>query len=334
MPTIPGDHNFKYIYQVSYNPDSGSFVLLDADSTTPNVQALLNPSNDPNGAFLFDDIDNSSDADPDNPNIIGDRPNDQFTVTDAGVLSGTYRFLSAAATSDGGAFTDVGIIAQKGDLQYFFTDTAFTGTGTRNLTLLQDTDQAICFMAGTAIATPTGPANIEDLAIGDLVTTSEGRAAPIRWVGRQTVSTLFADELRLPVRIKASALGESVPVRDLLVSNDHALMVEGVLVQAGALVNGITILRELSVPRAFVYYHIELDDHALILAENVPAETFVDNVERLAFDNWTEHEALHPGGRSIPEMPLPRAKSHRQLPAAVRKLIASRIPATDAASAA
>src|SRR5271156_1251736 len=103
------------------------------------------------------------------------------------------------------------------------------------------------------------------------------------------------------------------------------LLVDDVLIQAGALVNGTSIVRETSVPETFTYYHVELDDHSLIFAENTPAETFVDNVDRLAFDNWQEHEALYPEGKPIIEMPYPRAKAHRQVPREIRKLLAERV---------
>jgi Hint domain len=183
----------------------------------------------------------------------------------------------------------------------------------------------ICFYPGTSIATPTGERPVETLAIGDLVLTREGRTMPVRWMGRQTVSTVFADKLRvLPIRITAGALGPNMPVRDLLVSPDHALLVDGILVQAGALVNGSTIRREHAVPERFTYWHVELADHSLILAEGVPAETFVDNVDRLAFDNWTEHEALYGDLPAIPELSLPRAKAARQVPMAVRARLAER----------
>ena len=80
---------------------------------------------------------------------------------------------------------------------------------------------------------------------GELVLTADGRTLPVSWLGVQTVSTVFADKLRvLPIRIKAGALADNVPARDLLVSSDHAMFVDGVLVHAGALVNGTSIVRE------------------------------------------------------------------------------------------
>ena len=178
---------------------------------------------------------------------------------------------------------------------------------------------AVCFLAGTAIATPDGTRAIETLAAGDHVLTADGAIRPVRWLGRQTVATRFADPMRVaPIRILAGALGANLPVRDLHVSPDHALMVDGTFVQAGALVNGVSITREDNLPATFTYYHVELADHSLILAEGVPAETFIDNVDRLAFDNWNEHAALDATTAPMAEMAHPRAKAYRQVPAALR----------------
>jgi hypothetical protein len=185
----------------------------------------------------------------------------------------------------------------------------------------------ICFMAGTMIR-PDGEVPIETLKRGDLVLTHDSRSVPMDWLGIQTISLRFADKMRvLPIRIRAGAIAENVPSRDLLVSPDHGLLVECALIQAGALVNGSSIVRERSVPHVFTYYHVELDDHSLILAENTPAETFVDNVDRLGFDNWAEHDALYPTGKHVKELPYPRAKSHRQVPVSIRVMLGARAQA-------
>jgi Ca2+-binding RTX toxin-like protein len=197
---------------------------------------------------------------------------------------------------------------------------------------LQATDfvfsSAPCYLAGMRILTQEGEVPVESLSIGDRVVTRDGRVEPIKWIGRRKVAARFADPLTVwPVRIKASALGNNVPSRDLLLSPDHAILVNDILIQAGALVNGTSIVRESSVPETFIYYHIELDDHSLVLAENTPAETFVDNVDRMGFDNWTEYQALHPEGYAISEMPYPRAKAYRQVPRSIRECLAERATA-------
>ena len=235
----------------------------------------------------------------------------------ANYLSGdgtdTYDFtFTAAATATGVTLTGATIFGEF----YSYSDFGLSSA------------PPICFLAGTHIDTPTGERRVEDLRPGDRVLTADGLSAPARWIGRQTVSTRFADPLRTaPIRIRAGALAEGHPRRDLLVSPDHALLVDELLVQAGALVNGVSILRETDVPEAVVYYHVELDDHALIMAEGAPAETFIDNVQRLAFDNWAEHEALYPHGKPMAEMALPRALAHRQVPRATRERLAARAAA-------
>jgi hypothetical protein len=248
-------------------------------------------------------------------------PSDVFSVK---LSSGTtLSFTFIGASEDGFFATDT------------IGNTWFATNTQRDVTYRPDApsgNYTLCFLAGTRIATPAGETAVEDLAIGDLVLTADGGAVPVRWIGVQTVARLFADPLRtLPVRISAGALGEGLPVRELLVSPDHALMLDDVLVQAGALVNGTTIVRETAMPERFTYYHVELVDHSLILAEGVPAETLVDNVTRRRFDNYAEYESLYGEATdSIAEMDVPRVKSARQLTKAVRERIAARAAALGA----
>jgi hypothetical protein len=244
-------------------------------------------------------------------------PGDQFVVDGK-----VYSYLGGADAVVGGAEVGFFAIGRSGAIRFF----SVSPIGhSEKLTLNDSQTFTICFMAGTLIATPAGPVRVEDLAVGDLVVTASGDAAPVRWIGRQTVSRVFANPARvLPVRIKAGALADNLPERDLLVSPCHSLLLDDILVQASALLNDTTIVRETNVPATFVYYHVELDDHALILAEGVPAETFVDNVDRLAFDNWDEHLRIYPEGHAVAELPFPRAASARQLPASIVARVAAR----------
>ena len=183
------------------------------------------------------------------------------------------------------------------------------------------TDITLCFYSGTRLATPDGEIAVEHIRPGTLLRTAGGKSLPVRWLGRSEISTRFADPLRaLPVRIRAGALGNGLPHRDLLVSPDHAMFIENILIQAAALVNGTSIIRETNVPERFTYYHVELASHELLLAEGAKTESFVDNVDRMHFTNWLEHEAL-PGVPPIEEMPFPRAKSHRQVPARIHQML-------------
>ncbi|MGB8899976.1 MAG: Hint domain-containing protein [Methylocella sp.] len=86
----------------------------------------------------------------------------------------------------------------------------------------------------------------------------------------------------LPVRVARSALGLDVPCADLYVTKEHALLIDGVLVTAGSLINGTTITvydpRELD---ELEFFHIKLELHNAIYAEGTPCET-MRNVEESA----------------------------------------------------
>jgi hypothetical protein len=180
-----------------------------------------------------------------------------------------------------------------------------------------------CFYAGTMIRTADGDRAVEKLAQGDVVVTAGGSARPIRWIGRSTKARLFSDPVRvLPIRIRAGALGENLPARDLLVSPGHAVLIDGVLVQAGALLNGRSIVRAAEVPALFDYYHVDTGRHELLFAEGVPAESFLMGVEDTGFDNLADRPA--DSGLAPTEMAYPRVKAARQVPTAVRELIARR----------
>jgi hypothetical protein len=137
---------------------------------------------------------------------------------------------------------------------------------------------APCYVTGTRIRIlrrlTIQDVLVEHLRVGDVALTASGKPRPIRWIGSRSYPSLTAPQADRPVRIKAGALVDNVPARDLLVSPDHALMVDGLFVAAGHLVNGTSITRGEMV-RDLTYWHVELDIHDMLVAEGAAAESFL-----------------------------------------------------------
>lgn len=159
-----------------------------------------------------------------------------------------------------------------------------------------------CFMAGTLILAEHGECSVETLAVGDTLVTASGEHRLIKWLGRRRYAGRFlaANPGVQPIRFRAGALGDGLPRRDLLVSPEHAMFLDGVLVPARALVNGRTITQERGLD-CVDYFHIELASHDVLLAEGAPSESFLEDGNRGQFHNATEHGKLYPGARPSSE---------------------------------
>jgi hypothetical protein len=155
--------------------------------------------------------------------------------------------------------------------------------------------QVACFATGTRIRTTRGEIAVEALRPGeDHAITAAGAARRIIWVGRRTiVPTRHARPAEvLPVRVRRDAVAPGLPARDLLLSPDHALFLGGVLIPVRYLVNGRTVAQE---PAATItYWHVELDSHDVLLAEGLPAESYLDTGNRGAFAGQDQPMTLHP----------------------------------------
>ncbi|XYD08370.1 Hint domain-containing protein [Methylobacterium sp. NMS12] len=129
-------------------------------------------------------------------------------------------------------------------------------------------NNAPCYCTGTRILSDRGEVAVEALQIGDRVVTVSGAVRPIRWIGTRSFIGRFANTnpAVLPVCVKAGAIADGVPSRDLWVSPDHALYLDDVLIPAEALVNGATIVKAERV-ESVTYWHVELDSHDVLLAE-------------------------------------------------------------------
>lgn len=210
----------------------------------------------------------------------------------------------AAVSGNGNDIGDAGYLYQGGGTSGFLysTDGVTTFTVGQDVTDIRhnmsnhfeaDVSAIICFVKGTRIATPDGHQLIETLREGDKVLTAKGEAHTIRWIGRREVSAfelLHAPKL-CPVRIRAGALGNQLPVRDLLVSRQHRILIKSkvaermfgtkeVLIPAIKLTecSGIEIDDR---PRPIEYFHILLDEHEILLANGAPAESLFTGPEAL-----------------------------------------------------
>ena len=157
------------------------------------------------------------------------------------------------------------------------------------------TAKLACFAEGTTIATPTGHCPVEALKAGDLVQTVSGAARPVRWIGFRALDLTGhpAPERAQPIRITAGAFADNIPSRDLLLSPDHAVLLDGVLIPVKLLRNDASIVREADC-RSVVYYHVELDTHDVLLAEGLAAESYLDTGNRGIFQNADIPLDLHP----------------------------------------
>lgn len=197
-------------------------------------------------------------------------------------------------TSSGGIKVNVVLYTQDG---YFYD---IQGQRTGEITFdgvtpsLSSLGSNACFAEGTRIATTRGDVPVEDLAKGDTVLLHGGGTAPVVWIGHRTIEPgrhARPDAVQ-PVLIDAHAIADNVPARDLVVSPDHAFYFNGALIPAKALVNGMTI-RQVE-RRSVTYYHVELPAHAILLAEGMPAESYLDTGNRQGFENGGGAIALHP----------------------------------------
>jgi len=153
--------------------------------------------------------------------------------------------------------------------------------------------EGVCFVMGTLIEAFNGPVRVEDLRVGDLVSTLDNGLQEIKWIESSKIGQQRLNQQNSlhPVRISAGALGQGLPCRDLFVSQQHRILVSGprvellfgepeVLATAKSLCRwpGVEIIQ----PTGPVeYFHILLDRHEILFAEQAPAESLFLGEEAL-----------------------------------------------------
>ena len=225
---------------------------------------------------------------------------------------GSSYILTAADITAGFATVQTGTLVNG--TTYAITARVTDQAGNQSLasasfTVTEDAS-AVCYVQGTRILTPAGEIPIEQLAVGGSVLTATGTTESIKWVGRReiTLATHPRPETVAPIRIKQNAFAENVPHRDLLLSPDHGVYIDGKLICARQLVNGSTIRQEAGWT-SVKYFHVELNAHAILLAEGLTAESYLNTGNEGFFANSGGPRTLHPNLTDETDYPTREAGS-------------------------
>jgi hypothetical protein len=211
--------------------------------------------------------------------IDGFVPNNQSQGTWVGTLDPTNEYWVSAS--------DISYESNSGNGPTFPVDWGTTGTQ-------PDFQTLICFGVGTGILTPRGEVPVESLRVGDRVTLASGGSAPIVWIGTgKVLATRGRRNAATPVILRKGSLGDNVPNRDLRVTKAHSFYIDGVLIPAEFLVNHRSITWD-DRAREFELYHIELENHDVLVANGTPAESYRDDGNRWLFRNANSGWGLPP----------------------------------------
>ena len=164
-------------------------------------------------------------------------------------------------------------------------ETAITESTDGENKLGDDDDVTIpCFVAGTLIDTAEGRKPVEQIKAGDLVMTRDNGYMPVVWSGTRALSE---DELAEnpdynAVIIRAGALGNGMPQRDLRVSPWHRVLITGhhaelLFGEHEVLVPAIHLVGQRGIERdtiAVTYVHVMFNSHQIIRGEGAWSESF------------------------------------------------------------
>ncbi|NVN36979.1 Hint domain-containing protein [Komagataeibacter swingsii] len=151
-----------------------------------------------------------------------------------------------------------------------------------------DTGVLVCFLPGSMISTPSGAVAVEDIRENDeVMALVNDRMIPRRvtWAGKAQATVRMGlpdDEAGYPVRILHNAIADGVPCKDMLITAEHCLFLDGRFIPARMLVNGRSIFHDRSIT-SYDYYHIETEEHSVIMADGMLTESYLDTGNRRAF---------------------------------------------------
>lgn len=151
-------------------------------------------------------------------------------------------------------------------------------------------DFVTCFTAGTLIETPDGPRPVQDLRAGDLVMTVDDGPQPLLWSGTREVDVTAAESLR-PVLIRKDALGAGLPADDLMVSQQHRVLVRSAIAQrmfgtdevlvAARQLTALPGIEVVADGGPVTYVHLLFDRHQLVISNGAVTESLFTGPQAL-----------------------------------------------------
>ena len=311
-------------------PHSGNFTADEFGQITVDDSDGVNDG-------TFDDFTDGGTNDVPDQNVtastvpgidVGDAVDSRYTyaVTGSDGSSGNVWFLAVNTPYDYGTLM---VSDFQMDPSVTYTFGAFNRQGQHSYN-----DLVPCFAEGTLIETSTGLRRIEELRAGDTVAVLDGGVCPIRWIGARHLDAIdlaLTPKLR-PICIRAGALGQLVPDRDLVVSPQHRILVRSRIAQRmfGAPEVLVPAIKLLALPNVDVladvqhvtYFHMLFDDHQIVRSNNALTESLFTGRTALAgLSKAARQEILQlfpqicaTGYRPHPARPIaPRPQAARRL---------------------
>lgn len=268
---------------------SGTFTLELAPGATPTLIEV----NDADG--LLDEIDYSQTLDS-GVNIDGTEYAEGTTIHSAYDLLNTDTGHKVTSLHFGGDGYEQGAIHGMVSTVRFEPGQTYTFNveRTSHRKNNQYEDYVACFAADTLIRTTEGEIRAIDLNAGDMVETKDAAAQILRLkLLREVGGEELAKRPNLrPICITAGALGQGLPKRDLWVSPQHRMLVDGPLCERmfGRASVLISTRKMCALPGVYedtsctsvTYVHLVFDSHQLVFAEGAPSESFFNGAKELA----------------------------------------------------
>jgi hypothetical protein len=199
-------------------------------------------------------------------------------IANAGITGFSYSGSTLDVLGNGGTLAAL-------DLPGPFFSNSFTHSVDTTTGTFITTEVIPCFLPGTLIRSDRGEVAVECLTVGDTVITYGGRKRRLCWIGTGSAQpSRGARGPATPIIVRKGALGDNVPYRDLHITKGHSLFIDGVLIPVEFLVNHRSILWD-DLTQNVTVFHLELDEHDILIANGAAAESYRDDGNRWLFGN-------------------------------------------------